>query len=304
MTAQPYPFEATPIGSNVPPKMRAAVMRALEKEPARRPQSVTEFHQQLTLGALLPRYSMVPSSALPPMSAPVETQRPQGTIKMPGAGGPVAGTLVDAHLPPIPALPPPPPARPARESGGGLGPFIAVAAIALVGGGVGGYFAFFREKGVSTASAEESGSAKAAATVTADSPASAPASSAAPAPSPTQQAPAPRSKAQPVALGAVATATAAPPPPAPPPPPPEPKGWDASPCTQSQAQAAKGDVAGAVASYRKCNGLGKGAALDAINKAALANVRTKGCNARADAQAAASLGRVAAMDALRNMCGY
>jgi eukaryotic-like serine/threonine-protein kinase len=51
MSAQPFPFETLPMGSHIPPKMRAAVMRALAKDKAQRPQTAREFFEDLTLGA-------------------------------------------------------------------------------------------------------------------------------------------------------------------------------------------------------------------------------------------------------------
>jgi serine/threonine-protein kinase len=50
MTAQPFPFETVPLGSSVPPKMKAAVMRALSKDKKQRQQSVKEFFDEFTLG--------------------------------------------------------------------------------------------------------------------------------------------------------------------------------------------------------------------------------------------------------------
>ena len=50
MTAQPFPFETVPLGSSVPPKMKAAVMRALSKDKNQRQQSVREFFEEFTLG--------------------------------------------------------------------------------------------------------------------------------------------------------------------------------------------------------------------------------------------------------------
>ncbi len=51
MSVQPFPFETSPMGANIPPKMRNAVMRALSKDPAQRPQTAREFFEDLTLGA-------------------------------------------------------------------------------------------------------------------------------------------------------------------------------------------------------------------------------------------------------------
>ncbi len=52
MNAQPFPFDTTPAGLAVPPKMKAAVMRALAKDPAQRPQTTRELYEELTLGTM------------------------------------------------------------------------------------------------------------------------------------------------------------------------------------------------------------------------------------------------------------
>jgi serine/threonine-protein kinase len=50
MTAQPFPFETIPLGSQVPGKMKAAVMRALSKDKLHRHQSVRDFYEDFTMG--------------------------------------------------------------------------------------------------------------------------------------------------------------------------------------------------------------------------------------------------------------
>ncbi len=65
MTAQPFPFETLPLGSQVPTKMRGAVMRALSKDVAHRQQTVTEFYEELTLGTPRLAVSSGPRSSLP-----------------------------------------------------------------------------------------------------------------------------------------------------------------------------------------------------------------------------------------------
>lgn len=50
MSAPPMPFETTAEGMHVPEPMRRAVLRALAKDPAQRPQSMREFFQEFTLG--------------------------------------------------------------------------------------------------------------------------------------------------------------------------------------------------------------------------------------------------------------
>ncbi|HRI64968.1 MAG TPA: protein kinase [Polyangium sp.] len=50
LTQQPFPFEITPIGANVPPKMRAAILRGLEKDRNKRQTSVKQFFEELSMG--------------------------------------------------------------------------------------------------------------------------------------------------------------------------------------------------------------------------------------------------------------
>ncbi len=52
LSVQPFPFESTQAGANVPQKMKAAVMRALDKDRERRPSTAREFYDELTLGAV------------------------------------------------------------------------------------------------------------------------------------------------------------------------------------------------------------------------------------------------------------
>src|SRR5262249_6425594 len=79
MTAAPMPFEATPMGAQVPWNMKRAVLRALAKWPHERPQSMREFYSELTIGyggrtsLLLPPPSLAPEVPGVPSSEPVET---------------------------------------------------------------------------------------------------------------------------------------------------------------------------------------------------------------------------------------
>jgi eukaryotic-like serine/threonine-protein kinase len=103
MTAQPFPFETLPLGSQVPTKMRGAVMRALSKDAGHRQQTVTEFYDELTLGAARPTAASGPRSSLP------EGQAHGGTAVMsststPPPGFPTVGMpSADAAL--VPTLP-------------------------------------------------------------------------------------------------------------------------------------------------------------------------------------------------------
>nr|WP_240808007.1 serine/threonine-protein kinase [Polyangium spumosum] len=51
LTAQPSPFEVTALGAQVPPKMKTAILRALEKDKNKRQSSVREFYEELSIGA-------------------------------------------------------------------------------------------------------------------------------------------------------------------------------------------------------------------------------------------------------------
>lgn len=52
LTQQPFPFEITPVGANVPPKMRAAILRGLEKDRNKRQTSVKQFFEELSMGGV------------------------------------------------------------------------------------------------------------------------------------------------------------------------------------------------------------------------------------------------------------
>jgi eukaryotic-like serine/threonine-protein kinase len=81
MTAQPFPFETIgAIGSQVPAKMKGAVLRALSKDKNQRQQTVREFFEELSMGAQ--RLSSV--GLAPRTSAP---EGPSGTSFMPAQPG-------------------------------------------------------------------------------------------------------------------------------------------------------------------------------------------------------------------------
>jgi serine/threonine-protein kinase len=95
MSVQPFPFETLPMGAHIPPKMRAAVMRALAKDKAQRPQTAREFFEDLTLGSA--RLSAIGLSAggVSSMPTPAGFAQGPGTQAFPttshGAGAPRAG---------------------------------------------------------------------------------------------------------------------------------------------------------------------------------------------------------------------
>ncbi|WP_437928251.1 serine/threonine-protein kinase [Sorangium sp. So ce291] len=164
MTAQPFPFEAVPMGAAAPPKMKAAVMRALSKNREDRQQSAREFYEELTIGAG-PRLSVLGSAPRTQVGLEAPTS---GTALMPSrsgqtqlgeplfvAGPPTGGgrTVVNHHAatvmdraampsgavaahPPVPTgsgqvfpAPPPPPAQKSK-----IAPILAaVTAVAVLG---------------------------------------------------------------------------------------------------------------------------------------------------------------------------
>jgi serine/threonine-protein kinase len=97
MTAQPFPFEAVPMGAAVPPKMKAAVMRALEKDRTRRPSTVREFYSEFTLGTLRP--SMLGLAGQVPSGG----SYPQAPAY--GGGGPMTGNLASSSTGVVPSRP-------------------------------------------------------------------------------------------------------------------------------------------------------------------------------------------------------
>ena len=84
LTAQPSPFEVSSMGAQVPPKMKGAIMRALEKDKLKRQATVREFHEDLTIGA--PRASIFAGSpmAAQQMGQSTGTGMMQGYPSMPG----------------------------------------------------------------------------------------------------------------------------------------------------------------------------------------------------------------------------
>jgi serine/threonine-protein kinase len=160
MTVPPIAIETT--GAHVPERMRIAIMRALEKDPARRPSSMREFSDAFAgatggsasarppapvgMGAMQGSPGAAPPSPEPlkgktqmgePLMAPMQygaPPSPYGAGAAPGsppyaapvqAGTPSAGNLA------VPAVVPQAPPRTAQGGGGGKGGIIA--AIAVIG---------------------------------------------------------------------------------------------------------------------------------------------------------------------------
>jgi serine/threonine-protein kinase len=164
MSAQPFPFETLPMGANIPPKMRNAVMRALSKDKAHRPQTAREFFEDLTLGAARLSAIGLSSGGVASMPTPAGFAQGPGTQAFPmtshGAGAARAGStqigepLIPDMAPhgaprtmigeptPAPATAPQAaypgayqaPAAPQKKGGSGLIIGVVVAFLALGGG--------------------------------------------------------------------------------------------------------------------------------------------------------------------------
>jgi len=186
MTAQPFPFEATPMGNQVPAKMRNAIMRGMSKDREQRPQNVRDFYEDVTLGAG-PRLSIVanaprnsssmPGLAMGPSTGQIASSQAGGTQMGQAAYGAQQppGTAADAQYAQspggmgpggsMPGIAAPPPTQ--RKKGGGAGIFIAIGAVVLLGvSAVGVYFLTQDDEtsAKTTTSGKPSGSAVAAPT--------------------------------------------------------------------------------------------------------------------------------------------
>jgi serine/threonine-protein kinase len=135
MTAQPFPFETMPLGSQVPAKMKAAVMRALSKNAAHRQQSVTEYSQDLSIGATVPTALSGPRSMV--ASSENLGGGPSGTAYLQSVQEPVMGAAPYAggYYAPEPSVG----ISPKKSNAGLIGGILAVV---VVVGGVGGFFAY------------------------------------------------------------------------------------------------------------------------------------------------------------------
>jgi serine/threonine-protein kinase len=301
MTAQPFPFETVPIAGSVPPKMKAAVMRALSKDKTQRQQSCKEFAEEISLGTLRmsqlgtrgPSFPDAVSSGQGP-SRPGATQ--MGEPIFPGAPQPAGRTMIDqsASMPDIggaPAQPQqsvptgsgqayPAPAPPAKK--GGAGPIIGVVSALLVVGVI-ATVVVLKKKGTDNGGTTTTDtsiplpSAKPATSVPADPVSTDPSGSPTTAKSgspkvPTTVTPPPGPKNDPECDAAIATA------------------------------GLSGGFGTAMGHYGKCSSSAPnhGAAKAAIGAAAAAAASSKGCGAKNEANQAASIGDTRAQTILRN----
>jgi eukaryotic-like serine/threonine-protein kinase len=101
MTAQPLPFEASPVAAKIPAQMRAAVLRGLAKNKEDRQSSITQFYEELAGSA--PGTAPGAHSGTAYMAAPpvFDAPGPAKTAAMPSpiASGPSTSQAVAAAVP-------------------------------------------------------------------------------------------------------------------------------------------------------------------------------------------------------------
>ena len=158
MTAQPVPLDTLPIGGRIPPPMKHAITRAMEKDPNARFASVIEFYQAFSGGGAgnTAAFQPPPPRAKTEMGTPMPgaaygaapyhsgTTGPNQQYGTPSHGNPAPYPTPaqggQAYTPgPMPQVPPGPSHEP-RRGGGGSGliiAFIALGLLVAVGGVVG-----------------------------------------------------------------------------------------------------------------------------------------------------------------------
>jgi len=328
MIAQPHPFEATPLGNNVPPKMRAAVMRALSKKKEERQQSVRQFYEEFTMGGVgMPRPSLLgtarasfpeaggtsPGLVQGPVSGSAQTQigtpifvtGPQqpaahtmidssGGFPAQGAGGAPAQTHHGAPTGGGQVFAPPPSTQKKKSNAGPIIGIAAVVGVAVIVGGV-----LLMKKGssngddVTTTIALPSASQSA--VVMQDTPPDTtadPATSASAASDSTGSGTAPSDTGKTATTAKTGSGTTT----TPSKPAVDPKA--AQECSAATSLAYGGNVGLAVNHYRNCDGPGRAAARAAIDSAAQRKAAL-GCSGMADAKAAASIGASTALNMLK-----
>ena len=313
MMAQPFPFETMPMGGNVPPKMKAAIMRALEKDTAKRQQTVREFYEDLSLGG--GRLSMVlgvgggrPTATSQPEAVSGGTQMIPSGGNRPGqtqigqplftdAGAPAQRTMIDqapvaASTGPQHAVPTtgghvmPAMAPHAPPKKGGAGPIIAIGAVVGVLALLGGVVLWKRGSSTPETDAPIITIPSGTPTPVASDPAPTTSTSA------TTVASAPSTQPTNTTPTSPGTGAAKPP---------EDAKADAE-CQAAMNLAAGNNVNLAVSHYRNCKGPKQGAARSAIDAAAVRVVQREKCGGKSEANAAASIGAGTAKSMLPANC--
>jgi serine/threonine-protein kinase len=322
MTAQPFPFETIPMAGQVPPKMKAAVMRALAKDKTQRQQSVREFFEDFTAGGQrLSSIGMAPRTSFPDSggaggTAMMPAARPAGGAQTQvgepifmGQQQPAGRTMVDSQNPSNPSYPPqqqgypsnpamaqqqvptgsgqayPAPVAPQSKPSGGSGAIIGVivAVLAVIGIIIA---VVVLKKGGSTADSSDAGvivlPGSGVAVVASDGPPDAGAADAGGVDAGVKVV---------INVPTNGTTTVKVPVPTI-----DPKAE--AECKSAEGLASGDNVGPAVNHFRNCDGPGKVGARVAIDQAAQRSA-SKGCAGLRDAQAAASIGASTALNNLK-----
>ena len=162
MTAAPRPLETFPTGARIPPAMRAAILRGLEKDPNNRFPTVTAFFEAFASGAgAAGAIAPVPQGAGygrgqtqvgapidPGYAAPMQPQAPPAGYPTPPPGYPTPGPMPMYGAPPggshtyTPQPFPQAPAPPPKKSNGAIYAVLFLGGLILLGGA--GAFAYQR----------------------------------------------------------------------------------------------------------------------------------------------------------------
>jgi serine/threonine-protein kinase len=320
MTAQPFPFETIPMAGQVPPKMKAAVMRALSKDKTQRQQSVREFFEDFTAGGqrlssigMAPRTSFPDSGGASGGTAMMPAARPAGGAQTQvgepifvGQQQPAGRTMMDSANPSNPGYPPAQqgypsnPAMPAQApvpTGGGQAYPAPMSAPTKPGGGtgviVGGIVAVVAVIAIVIlvvvlkkpgATAEDADAGVIALPGSGTAVVASDATDAGSAPGPADAGVKIVNNVPPTGTTTVKVPAI------------DPKA-DAE-CKSAEGLASGGNVSPAVNHFRNCDGPGKVAARVAIDQAAQ-RAAAKGCGGLRDAQAAASIGAATALNTLK-----
>jgi eukaryotic-like serine/threonine-protein kinase len=319
LTAQPIPFESLAAAAAIPPPVKAAIVRALAKEPENRQASVRQFYDEIsgTVPIATPVSGSAATAAMPATAASGggTAAMPASPIALMGNATPAPGFAAPgAPLAGVPVIPMPQPTGSRQSRGGGKGLIIGLASVAGVLAIVGVVLLARQMKpkeevvvennfGATTATAPTQTGATGAGIPDPIAPPGAPpvavgkagSSTARPKTDAATAASAPAATAQPTAAATTA-ATAQPTAPAATAQPAAPAAGADVACATASRLAGNGDIPGAVKAYGGCAGSpGAAAAKGAIQRAAPNAVQAKVFNgdcagARAIAQAASSIG--------------
>jgi serine/threonine-protein kinase len=288
LTAQPTPFETSPLSTAIPPAMKQAIMRALAKDRAQRQASVRQFYEELAAGGAGVGVAspQLPTAHGATVAVPTPPGIPSYGGSPPGAawtGGPSQpGFPRVAHPTPaggqtFPTSPQPQAQAPQRQGGKGL--IIGLASAAAVLGVIAVVILArqLRSPGDPPPVTQASTAVAVGPEKTPEPPAATEVSGGKPSAPAETSGKSTGGSGEPVGTKPAAQPVRRPPPSAsaPPPPPPAPTVSGEAACTEAKRLADNGDEAGAVRTFGTCFGPGHVAARIAIARSAQDAVRRR-----------------------------